>query len=65
MATYSIPSNAGRFTVVVGRGGHYCVWNSKQGKGEVSIPIKNRKQAEEICRKLNRKEHNGSISVYQ
>ena len=64
MATYTIPRKAGKFTVVVARGGHYAVWNRKQGEGEVSIPVRTRQQAEEVCRKLNRGEHNGTISVY-
>ncbi len=64
MATFTIPKNAGKFTVVVARGGHFCVWNRKQGKGEVSIPVRSKTQAQAICEKLNRGEHNGTISVY-
>ena len=63
MATYDIPKNAGKFTVVVARGGHYAVWNRKNGRDEVAIPVKTRKQAEEICARLNRGDHQGKISV--
>ena len=63
MATYSIPANAGKFIVVVARGGHFAVWNRKSGKGEVTIPVKTKQQADEICRKINRGEHDGKISV--
>lgn len=64
MATYRIPKNAGKFIVVVARGGHYAVWNRKQGRGEVSIPVRDKKQAQAICDQINRGEHNGTISVY-
>ena len=63
MARFEIPKNAGKFTVVVARGGHYAVWNRKEGKLRVSIPVRTRKQAEEVCAKLNRGEHDGAIEV--
>lgn len=63
MATYQIPKNAGKFTVVVARGGHFSVWNRKQGREEISIPVRTRKQADLICARLNRGDHNGKISV--
>ena len=63
MATYDIPKNAGKFTVVVARGGHYAVWNRKNGKDEIAIPVKTKKQAQEICDRINRGQHNGKISV--
>jgi hypothetical protein len=63
MATYDIPKNAGKFTVVVARGGHFAVWNRKIGKDQVSIPVRTKKQAQEICDRLNRGQHNGKISV--
>jgi hypothetical protein len=63
MATYSIPSNSGKFIVVVAGGGHYAVWNRKHDKNEISIPVKTKKQAREICEKLNKKQHDGTISV--
>ena len=63
MATYEIPKNAGKFIVVVASGGHFAVWNRKQGRGEVTIPVKTKKQADEICKKLNRGEHDGKVSV--
>ncbi len=65
MALYRIPQNAGKFTVVTAQGGHFCVWNRKTGRHEVAIPVRNRKQAQEICDRLNRKDHNGTIEVLQ
>jgi hypothetical protein len=63
MASYQIPQNAGKFQVVVASGGHYAVWNGKHGRLEVSIPVKTKKQAREICAKINRKDHDGTIEV--
>lgn len=64
MATYEIPKKAGKFIVVVARGGHYAVWNRKNGREEISIPVKSKKQAEAICAKLNRGDHDGKISIF-
>ena len=65
MALYKIPKNSGKFTVVTAQGGHYCVWNRKYGKHEIAIGIRDRKKAQEICDKLNRGDHNGTIEVLQ
>lgn len=65
MAQYKIPQNSGKFTVVTAKGGHFCVWNRKTGRHEITIPIRDRKLADEVCQKLNRKEHNGTIEVLQ
>jgi hypothetical protein len=63
MATYAIPKNAGRFIVVVASGGHYAVWNRKYGKQQVTIPVRTKQQAQQICDRLNRGEHKGTITV--
>ena len=65
MQTYIIPKNAGKFTVVVASGGHYAVWNRKQGKrkGEISIPVRTLKDARALCDRLNRGEHDGKVSA--
>jgi hypothetical protein len=65
MARYRIPKNSGKFTVCTAQGGHYAVWNRKTGKHEIVIPVRSRKQADEICNKLNRGEHDGTIEVLQ
>jgi hypothetical protein len=65
MALFKIPKKAGKFTVVTAQGGHFCVWNRKSGRQEVIIPIRSRKQADEVCAKLNRGEHDGEIEVLQ
>ena len=61
MARIRIPKNAGKFQIVaVGRG--FAVANGKIGKSStILIPCKTRKQAEELCKKLNEKNHDGEI----
>jgi hypothetical protein len=63
MPTYRIPRNAGKFIVVVARGGLFAAWNRKQGRDSISILVRTKRQAQEICEKLNRGEHNGTITV--
>jgi hypothetical protein len=63
MAKYTIPPNTGKVRVAMGLGGTYKVWNGKQDKNEFVITCRTRKQAEEIARKINCKEHNGEIEV--
>lgn len=63
MAQYTIHQNSGKFIVVVARGGHYAVWNRKQGRGEVTIPVRTKAQADVLCENLNRREKTGTIEV--
>lgn len=63
MATYSVPPNAGKVRVAMGMGGKYTVWNGKQGQHQLSIPCRNRKQAEAIAKLINGKQHNGEVIV--
>ena len=63
MPSYKIPQNAGKVKVAMGVGGRYTVWNGKQGQHELAIPCRNRKQAEEIAKKINSKQHNGEVIV--
>ncbi len=63
MAQYTIHQNSGKFIVVVARGGHYAVWNRKQGRGEVTIPVRTKAQADVLCENLNRRKHTGTIEV--
>ena len=48
----------------MGTGGTYVVWNGKQGKNEFSIPVRTRKQAEELAKLINSKKHNGEVEVW-
>jgi hypothetical protein len=63
VATYNVPPNTGKVRVAVTLGNKFTVWNGKQGKHEFVIVCRNRKQAEEIARKINNKEHDGQINV--
>ena len=63
MARYTIPKNLGKVRVAMGLGNLYMVWNGKQGKGEFSIPCRTRKQAEEVAKIINSKQHDGEIEV--
>lgn len=63
MATYTIPKSLKKVRVAMGLGNVYMVWNGKQGPGEFRIPCRTRKQAEEVARIINSKQHNGEIEV--
>jgi hypothetical protein len=63
MAKYTIPPNTGKVRVAMGLGGRYTVWNGKQGPDEFVITCRNRKQAQEVAEKINKKQHTGEIVV--
>jgi hypothetical protein len=63
MARYDIPPNTGKVRVAMGVAGTYAVWNGKQGQHEFRILVRTRKQAEEIVRIINGKQHDGFIEV--
>ena len=64
MAKYKVPQNCGRVRVAMGVGGTYAVWNGKQGKNEFRILVRTRKQAEELARIINAKQHDGEVEVW-
>ena len=61
MPRYAIPKNVGRLRVAMGTGGHYVVWNGKQGPGEFSITCRSRKEAEELIKTIKANLHNGVV----
>lgn len=63
MATYSIPPNLGKVKVAMALGGKITVWNGKWGKHEFVIVCRNRKEAEEVARRINTKDHKGEITL--
>jgi hypothetical protein len=63
MARYEIPKNIGKVRVAVALGGKFAVWNGKQGRDEFRIVCRNRKEAQAIVDRINRKEHEGFIEV--
>ena len=63
MPVYEIPPTARRFEVVKGKSGDYLVVSETTGRAGVAIPVKDQQQAEELCARLNRGEHEGRIEV--
>lgn len=63
MARYNIPPNTGKVRVAMGVAGTFAVWNGKQGKNEFKILVRSRKQAEEVAKIINSKDHPGYIEV--
>lgn len=64
MARYKIPENCGKVRVMMALGGRYAVWNGKDDKKhELLILCRDRKQAEEIARIINTKDHDGEIEI--
>ncbi|HEV8608188.1 MAG TPA: hypothetical protein VGQ99_22825 [Tepidisphaeraceae bacterium] len=60
---YTIPKNLGKVRVAKGLAHRWMVWNGKQGRGEFAIVCKDRKQAEQVARMINDKEHGDEIEV--
>ena len=65
MAKYAVPDNVGKVRVAVALGGKYAVWNGKQGKQEFRILVRTKKQAEEVAKMINSKEHGGEVEVWE
>lgn len=63
MAIYIIPANAGPYYVITSRAGTPLVMNDLTGKRKVRIRCMSQTQAEEICRRLNDDDHDGTIRV--
>ncbi|QOV88102.1 hypothetical protein [Humisphaera borealis] len=62
MAKVTIPPNIGKVKVAMTLGNKWTVWNGKQGQHEFVIILNDRKQAEEVARQINSKEHDGEIT---
>ena len=63
MPVYQIPPAAKRFEVVRSKAGEYMVVSETTGTAGVAIPVGDARQAEEICGRLNRGEHDGTVEV--
>jgi len=62
MARQYIPKNAGKeFHIIESMAGTPIVLNGKTGKNKVRIPCRDWKQAEELCERLKKGEHDGEI----
>ncbi len=65
MARFKVPQNCGKVRVVMAIGGAYAVWNGKDDrKHELLIVCRDKKQARELARIINEKDHNGEIDVH-
>jgi hypothetical protein len=58
---YQIPKSAGQFEILTSRSGTPLVWNRKSGKGKVSIPCRDLKQAKEVIEKLKDLKNGGEL----
>jgi hypothetical protein len=63
MGTYHIPEKAGPYCVAPSRSGGYIVQNDRTGKNRVLIPCSDLGLAQELCRRLNEGDHNGTVSA--
>ena len=65
MPVYQIPTTARRFEVVRGKAGDYLVVSETTGVAGVAIPVADEQQAADVCGRLNRGEHDGTVEVRQ
>ena len=65
MPVYSIPDDAGPFVVVRGNDGNFAVADERAtgGPGHVFIPCRDEAQAKELCDRLSRGDHDGTVQV--
>jgi hypothetical protein len=61
MARIQIPDNPGQFRVIKSYAGTPLIINDKTGKKRITIPCKTRKQADELCERLNSGNHDGQV----
>jgi hypothetical protein len=60
---YKVPPNTGKVRVAMTQGNKFTVWNGKQGQHEFAIICRDRKQAEEVAKKINNGDHKGEVVV--
>lgn len=63
MPLYQIPSTAKRFEIAKSKDGSVIVVSDTKGTEGVVIPCRDEAQANDVCGKLNRGEHDGQIDV--
>ena len=63
MPVYEIPPSAKRFEIVKGKAGDLMVVSETTGRAGVIIPVRDAEQAQDVCDRLNRGEHDGRIEV--
>lgn len=63
MPLYQIPPDARQFEIVKSKDGDYLIVSQTTGQAGVAIPVHDEQQAQEICDRLNRGDHEGTIDV--
>ncbi|MEM8710766.1 MAG: hypothetical protein AAGG01_07415 [Planctomycetota bacterium] len=63
MSTYQIPRNVGTCRVIKSYAGTPLVTNDKSGKSKLVIPCRSWEQAQELCDRINRGDHNGTVNA--
>ena len=63
MPLYQIPTSATHFEIAKSRDGSFLVVSHTTGTEGVAIPCRDEAQANEVCAKLNRRDHDGQIEV--
>lgn len=65
MPSFEVPKNLGKVRMVMALGNKYAVWNGKDGKAKFLVECRTKKAAQEIVRRLNTKDHDGTIRVME
>ena len=65
MPLYQIPPTAKRFEIARGKAGDLMVVSETTGVAGVAIPVADERQAQDVCDRLNRGDHDGTIEVRQ
>jgi hypothetical protein len=63
MPLYQIPPTATHFEIAQSKDGSYLVVSDTKGTEGVAIPCRDESQANEVCAKLNRGDHDGTIDA--
>ena len=63
MPRIRVPKDLGECEIITARAGNYAVWNRKSGKNKFFVACRDIKQAEEVLRKINEKDHDGELWV--
>lgn len=63
MPLYQIPASATRFEIARSKEGSFLVVSDTRGIEGVAIPCRDEAQANDVCARLNRQEHDGQIDV--
>ena len=61
MPHITLPKHPGLFRVAIARAGNYIVLNDKTGKSEIIIACRDKKEADDLCERLNKGDHKGQI----